>query len=303
MANNSTSVNLRYGEDCKLDDDCESKICEMTYKNGKADGRKCVKQALKYGKPCKTNLDCFSNRCVMTYGNDGLPKGKKCIVIKNLKRADTNFMGSATPKWLKDDKQSKRIKRNEDDFHFNEHLTELEIGERGPIAKFAIKIVEMIVDLGQKILKGLWDVWHKIFKGIWDLFFSHFEGWFGNDKIKKDIKEENLKSEEGCPKNYTKVQNNGSIGSQCKRKRYTVKDPYTGEAKKMYNCSEKPYQVVRFGMTILFPPFAVFMAKGITGWFHILICLVLTAMFYLPGMMYAFIIMNGSKIDVCEVMQ
>ena len=115
MANNSTSVNLKYGDGCKIDDDCESKICEMTYKNGKADGRKCVKQALKYGKPCKTNLDCFSNRCVMTYGNDGLPKGKKCVVIKNLKRADTNFMGSATPKWLKDDKQSKRIKRNEDD--------------------------------------------------------------------------------------------------------------------------------------------------------------------------------------------
>jgi len=303
MANNSTSINLKYGNECKIDDDCESKICEMTYKNGKADGRKCVKQALKYGKPCNTNLDCYSNRCVMLYGKDGLPKHKKCVVIKNLKRADTNFMGDATPKWLKDDNQAKRIKRNPDDFHFNEHLTELELGERGPIARFAIKMIELIVDIVHKILKLLWNIWEQIFYGIWKLFFSHFEGWFGNDKIKKKIKEENLKSEEGCPQNYTKVRSNGSIGYSCTRKKYTVKDPYTGEAKRMYNCSKKPNQIVRFAMTILFPPFAVFMAKGITGWVHILICLILTAMFYLPGMMYAFIIMNGSSINVCDAIQ
>ena len=46
MSNNSTSRMLKYGNDCKNDNDCESKVCEMTYKNAKPTGRKCVKQKL-----------------------------------------------------------------------------------------------------------------------------------------------------------------------------------------------------------------------------------------------------------------
>ena len=45
------------------------------------------------------------------------------------------------------------------------------------------------------------------------------------------------------------------------------------------------------------------MTKGLMGWMHILICCVLTAMFYFPGMMYAFIMMNGSNINVCSAMK
>ena len=42
--------------------------------------------------------------------------------------------------------------------------------------------------------------------------------------------------------------------------------------------------------TILCPPMGVFMDLGITGWFNILICCMLTLLFYLPGLCYALLI-------------
>ena len=42
--------------------------------------------------------------------------------------------------------------------------------------------------------------------------------------------------------------------------------------------------------TILCPPMGVFMDMGLTGWFNIIICALLTLLFYLPGLCYAFLI-------------
>jgi uncharacterized membrane protein YqaE (UPF0057 family) len=41
--------------------------------------------------------------------------------------------------------------------------------------------------------------------------------------------------------------------------------------------------------TILMPPIGVFMSEGLTGWFHIFICSLLTLAFYFPGLLYALI--------------
>lgn len=43
--------------------------------------------------------------------------------------------------------------------------------------------------------------------------------------------------------------------------------------------------------TILCPPIGVFMEYGITGWFNILICTILTLMFYFPGLIYGLILL------------
>jgi uncharacterized membrane protein YqaE (UPF0057 family) len=43
--------------------------------------------------------------------------------------------------------------------------------------------------------------------------------------------------------------------------------------------------------TVLFPPSGVFMELGLTGWIQILVCLLLTFMFYFPGLIYALIIL------------
>jgi uncharacterized membrane protein YqaE (UPF0057 family) len=49
-----------------------------------------------------------------------------------------------------------------------------------------------------------------------------------------------------------------------------------------------PFSVI-FG-TILCPPLGVFMEYGITGWLNILICMLLTLCFYLPGLSYALLV-------------
>ena len=42
--------------------------------------------------------------------------------------------------------------------------------------------------------------------------------------------------------------------------------------------------------TIVCPPLGVFMEYGFTGWFNILICTILTLLFYFPGLFYALLI-------------
>ena len=43
--------------------------------------------------------------------------------------------------------------------------------------------------------------------------------------------------------------------------------------------------------TILCPPVGVFMEFGLSGWFQIMICGLLTLMFYFPGLIYALILL------------
>jgi len=46
----------------------------------------------------------------------------------------------------------------------------------------------------------------------------------------------------------------------------------------------------RYAMTVLMPPFGIFLSKGIYGWFNILVCILLTYINYLVGIVYAFVI-------------
>ena len=61
-------------------------------------------------------------------------------------------------------------------------------------------------------------------------------------------------------------------------------------------CINKVYW--RYFLTMLCPPAGVFMAYGITGWVQIIICCVLSLLYYIPGLIYALIVMNRS--DVAE---
>ena len=62
------------------------------------------------------------------------------------------------------------------------------------------------------------------------------------------------------------------------------------KGKKCYltNTNTVPFSVV-LG-TILCPPIGVFMDMGISGWLNILICILLTLLFYIPGLVYALLI-------------
>lgn len=46
----------------------------------------------------------------------------------------------------------------------------------------------------------------------------------------------------------------------------------------------------RYAMTVMMPPFGVFLNKGIYGWFNILVCIILTYINYLLGIVYAIVI-------------
>lgn len=61
-------------------------------------------------------------------------------------------------------------------------------------------------------------------------------------------------------------------------------------------CVNKLYW--RYFLTMLCPPAGVFMAYGISGWVQIIICCILSILYYVPGFVYALIVMNRS--DVAE---
>ena len=60
--------------------------------------------------------------------------------------------------------------------------------------------------------------------------------------------------------------------------------------KKCYltNSNTVPFSIV-LG-TILCPPIGVFMDMGLTGWLNIIVCIFLTLLFYIPGLVYALLI-------------
>ena len=49
-------------------------------------------------------------------------------------------------------------------------------------------------------------------------------------------------------------------------------------------------KLFRYAMTVMMPPFGVFLNKGIYGWFNILVCMILTYIHYLLGIVYAIVI-------------
>ncbi len=46
----------------------------------------------------------------------------------------------------------------------------------------------------------------------------------------------------------------------------------------------------RYAMTVLMPPAGVFLSKGVYGWFSILVCIVITYINFVAGIIYAFVI-------------
>jgi uncharacterized membrane protein YqaE (UPF0057 family) len=63
-----------------------------------------------------------------------------------------------------------------------------------------------------------------------------------------------------------------------------------GSGKKCYLSNTNTVPISIIVGTILCPPLGVFMDMGVTGWLNILICCLLTLLFYLPGLCYALLI-------------
>ena len=47
---------------------------------------------------------------------------------------------------------------------------------------------------------------------------------------------------------------------------------------------------IRYAITVVMPPFGIFASKGLYGWFSILVCIVITYINFIAGMVYAFVV-------------
>jgi uncharacterized membrane protein YqaE (UPF0057 family) len=69
------------------------------------------------------------------------------------------------------------------------------------------------------------------------------------------------------------------------------KDPRTGKLTNPKNrICKRPPSIIHYIVLILCPPFYIFLKKGLSGWIYILIDILLTGLFYFPGLIYALII-------------
>ncbi len=100
----------------------------------------------------------------------------------------------------------------------------------------------------------------KILKGIYNIFIDILE------------------------KSFTFVQNTffsdfkGFLAGKLKQKRGT--------------CFE--YTFFRYFMTLMLPPMGIFLARGISGWYNILLCGLLCFVKYFPGLIYALIVIQNA---------
>jgi uncharacterized membrane protein YqaE (UPF0057 family) len=232
-----------------------------------------------YGDKCKRDSDCSSNVCETVYDQNNNPKGRFCLDTSSKvgrtceKHADCE---SGNCKTIYDNEghvieqrctPSSNIEPD-NSFIFKDADTSkygivntkfrdkiFKEQKAGPLAKFIAYLVEAIVSLIKGILILLFSIWKLIFQIIANIFLGKTKG----DLIFGRMSQKYTDSNGKC----------------------------TGRLTTLW--------LPRMIITILLPPFGVFFARGINGIKYILICSVLTCIFYFPGLIYAFIVINNSR--------
>ena len=288
---------INYNKSCNSNKDCESNVCELVYENNKPKGRFCLTNTNnKYTKVCKTNKDCMSGKCTRIYDNDNNFLTRKCEKAPRINK-DTPFnsiFGQAD-----NSKQYSLL---------NNDTIAIQAGERGPITEIIIKLFSIIGNLFNIVVfntDACGDK-HRINESqcnqgdtnacnrmkdtcnvmtetenqglLYSIWYTVFNSLFG--KVMGSTK-------------------HGLIWGNIQKKHY---DETTGKCDKSGG-SARGFDLwyIRIILTILFPPFGVFMAKGFKGMKQILICCILTACFYFPGLIYAFAVINSSNNELSEL--
>ena len=288
---------ISYDKKCNKNKDCKSNVCEMIYQNSKPMGRFCLTNSNdKYTKKCISSKDCMSGICKKIYDSNGHFVVKKCVKAPKVD-TDSSF-------------DSLFGKSRSDEYGvMNSSAIKLSIGEHGPITEIIIKVFSIIGDLfsiivfnfdacgnsrrksekkcGNSISKVdiygkcskrandecnvmeeldeqgiLYILWRTIFDAVFGIFGGIQQGW---------------------------------IWGAIQHKYY---DKCANKCKPGSNTLDLWY--IRTFITVLFPPFGVLMARGINGFPYILLSCILTAMFYFPGLIYSFAVINSSKLEIQE---
>jgi len=161
---------LAHGEPCKIDTDCPSRVCEMTYDDfGNPEGRKCLKKNDQYGKVCRKNTDCASGVCKEIFNTDGQleepplgPRRCEAVEFKPVKK-----------KWPYDQKEYAPEYK-----HVNPDMVSkvLSDGKLGSIGEFIIQVTEKIMDIFSLIIKTMVNMFLDILKSILSLFLGGRQG-------------------------------------------------------------------------------------------------------------------------------
>jgi uncharacterized membrane protein YqaE (UPF0057 family) len=247
-------------------------------------------QVIVYGESCKDDLDCESNICELEVDKNGNVQGRKCISKESKwhKKCNThNDCPSGECVVIKDNNTGHYLDKrclatNERYDPKNESMFGEDPGENttgivndtyrqtiykqyglGPLGKFIIKLTEALISVIKSIGHMLWSIFMSIFNLIWRVILGHDINEAGGDGMTG-----------GGPFGGMFF---GLIHAKGKK---------NGKCFSMY--------WFRTIVTILLPPFGVFLSHGLTGIPYILLCSLLTAFFYFPGLIYAFAIINNS---------
>tara|TARA_Y100000022_G_scaffold175096_1_gene163538 strand:+ start:117 stop:923 length:807 start_codon:yes stop_codon:yes gene_type:complete len=263
-------MSISFNEKCKKNSDCQSNVCELIYENGEPKGRFCLVDDKKYTKSCTWDKDCNSGKCQQIYDNNGRFLTKKCVKEPKLDRDGpyNSLFGKDRAK-SNHGLISNRAIQND---------VMLKMGEEGPIAEVIIMVLNLIFDLFGIIVydpkKDADDENQGLLFSIW---YSIFDSIFGG---------------------FTKDAKHGLFWGGIQKNSI---DPATG---KCYNDSKSvDLWYFRTALTILCPPFGVFLAKGIKGLAYVILSCLLTFLGYFPGLIYSFAVINSSDAEFNELHQ
>ena len=274
---------ITYDTKCNKNRDCDSNVCEMIYNNGNPIGRYCLisDKQKRYTKKCNFPRDCMSNRCEKIFDNNGHFVTKKCVKAK---KRDEN-----TPynQIFGAERSNKYGIMNANSFGLDESPN----FEPGPVSEVILKIFSVIFGLFEIIFynfrrycKGsstpcndtcecepvpveeqgiLYSIWRSIFDALFVPVMNDFDSslFFGG-----------------------------------------INNKHYDTCKGKCDANSKPIDLwyLRAFVTILFPPFGVFLSRGLNGFKYIIICCILTCFFYFPGLIYAFAVMSVSVHSIKE---
>lgn len=128
----------------------------------------------------------------------------------------------------------------------------------GPLSVAMIMILDKIISIFVEIFESVMVIFWDGFEWLYDLFFGLYYGLF-------------------------------SVGYR----HGDSDDPNQYNIKANGFCFSMKY--FRYLITFLTPPLGVFFAKGIKGWFSIIICIILCYFHYLLGIIYAFVLTSRSR--------
>ena len=216
--------------------------------------RKCVIQQPKYGLSCNYNTDCNSNKCVNVDDINGTFVGKKCVIIDNQEIPETYDIDlSPDPNYV----PFANDPNYQDEMKgvlLTDTQKKIAFKGKGPITEYIVLAMEFVLFLWKDVFLEILKSIFRFFLVMWSIFPFGF--------FKMDVWF-------GFSNKYK-----GPDG-KCNKKSFTL---------------TKKFQTIL--IAVLFPPLGVFFDRGINGFGHVLIAMVLTTMMYIPGLTYAINIIN-----------